>query len=214
MDSTAFFKLTYGLYVVSTEWDKKDYGCVVNTVAQVTSEPAKLSVAINKNGATAQAILQSGKFAAVVLTESADMNLIGAFGFRTSTEKDKFADFKNEKDQNGIRYLTEHTAARYSCKVEQTIDVGSHILFIGEVQEAENLGSEPVMTYAYYHSVVKGKTPKNAPSFQPAKPAQEPKNEGTRWQCKICGYIYEGEEIPDGYTCPICGAGKDQFEKV
>lgn len=213
MNQTAFYKLTYGLYIISTKLGEKDYGCVVNTLAQVTASPAKMSVAINKEGATAKAIQKSGKFVGTVLTETADMNLIGAFGFRTSEEYDKFGAFDTALDPNGIKYVTEHTAAYFSCDVCQTIDLGSHILFIGEVVEADNLLAEPVMTYAYYHSVIKGKTPPKAPSYQALAPAAEVAKP-SQWQCKICGYIYEGDTLPEDYVCPVCGAPASEFERV
>ena len=183
MDIQAFFKLSYGLYVVSARSGEKKYGCIVNTLQQVTAEPPMLSVAVNKNSVTAKAILDSGRFCGTVLT-----------------------------DENNIPYLTEHAAARYSCEVAGTLDLGTHILIIGKVTEAEILSDEPVMTYDYYHRVVKGGTPPTAPSYKgniSHKPAQK-----AQWRCKICGYIYEGDPLPADFVCPICGQGADKFEKV
>ena len=212
MDIQAFFKLSYGLYVVSARKKKKKYGCIVNTLQQVTAEPPMLSVAVNKNSVTAKAILDSGRFCGTVLTETADMNLIGTFGFKNSEAVDKFAAFSTKEDENNIPYLTEHAAARYSCEVAGTLDLGTHILIIGKVTEAEILSDEPVMTYDYYHRVVKGGTPPTAPSYKgniSHKPAQK-----AQWRCKICGYIYEGDPLPADFVCPICGQGADKFEKV
>lgn len=212
MDIQAFFKLSYGLYVVSARSGEKKYGCIVNTLQQVTAEPPMLSVAVNKNSVTAKAILDSGRFCGTVLTETADMNLIGTFGFKNSEAVDKFASFSTKEDENNIPYLTEHAAARYSCEVAGTLDLGTHILIIGKVTAAEILSDEPVMTYDYYHRVVKGGTPPTAPSYKgniSHKPAQK-----AQWRCKICGYIYEGDPLPADFVCPICGQGADKFEKV
>ena len=212
MDIQAFFKLSYGLYVVSARSGEKKYGCIVNTLQQVTAEPPMLSVAVNKNSVTAKAILDSGRFCGTVLTETADLHLIGTFGFKNSEAVDKFAAFSTKEDENNIPYLTEHAAARYSCEVAGTLDLGTHILIIGKVTEAEILSDEPVMTYDYYHRVVKGGTPPTAPSYKgniSHKPAQK-----VQWRCKICGYIYEGDPLPADFVCPICGQGADKFEKV
>ena len=212
MDIQAFFKLSYGLYVVSARSGEKKYGCIVNTLQQVTAEPPMLSVAVNKNSVTAKAILDSGLFCVTVLTKTADLHLIGTFGFKNSEAVDKFAAFSTKEDENNIPYLTEHAAARYSCEVAGTLDLGTHILIIGKVTEAEILSDEPVMTYDYYHRVVKGGTPPTAPSYKgniSHKPAQK-----AQWRCKICGYIYEGDPLPADFVCPICGQGADKFEKV
>ena len=212
MDIQAFFKLSYGLYVVSARSGEKKYGCIVNTLQQVTAEPPMLSVAVNKNSVTAKAILDSGRFCGTVLTETADLHLIGTFGFKNSEAVDKFAAFSTKEDENNIPYLTEHAAARYSCEVAGTLDLGTHILIIGKVTEAEILSDEPVMTYDYYHRVVKGGTPPTAPSYKgniSHKPAQK-----AQWRCKICGYIDEGDPLPADFVCPICGQGADKFEKV
>ena len=120
MDLQAFFKLSYGLYVISARSGEKNYGCVVNTLQQVTAEPPMLSVAVNKNSVTAKAILDSGRFCGTVLTETADLQLIGTFGFKNSEAVDKFASFSTRSDGYQIPYLVEHTAARYSCKVRNT----------------------------------------------------------------------------------------------
>lgn len=214
MDMQAFFKLSYGLYVISARWEEKDYGCVVNTLQQVTAEPPMLSVAVNKNSVTAKAILSSGHFCGVALTEKADLTLIGAFGFQNSEAVDKFAPFATDRDKNGVRYLTEKVAARYSCAVTDTLDLGTHLLIVGRVEEAKILGDDPVMTYDYYHRVVKGGTPPTAPSYKGEAKADPAPGKSGRWRCKICGYIYEGESLPADFICPICKRPADQFEKI
>lgn len=215
MDLTAFYKMTYGLYILSSSAQGKDAGCIVNTVTQVTAEPPKLAVAVNKQNTTAKIIQESGVFAAVPLTQEAGMDLIGVFGFRSSETEDKFAGFHFKRDEAGVPYVTDCAAARFSAKVEQTVDLGTHLLFIGEVTEAEKLLPEEPMSYAYYHSVVKGGTPKTAPSYKgeaeevPVAPATS----GERWRCTVCGYIHEGP-LPEGFTCPLCGVGVESFEKL
>jgi flavin reductase (DIM6/NTAB) family NADH-FMN oxidoreductase RutF len=166
MDTKAFYKMTYGLYIVSTSFEGKDSGCVVNTLAQVTSEPPKVSVTINKNNFTKQEIEKSQRFAAVALTEDADIKLIGAFGFKSSRDTDKFSGFKSERDSLGMPYIAQNAAARFSCKVVDKLDLGSHVMLIAEVEDAETLCEQEPLTYAYYQNVKKGTTPRNAPSYQ------------------------------------------------
>lgn len=165
MDTRAFYKMSYGLYIISTTFDGKNCGCVVNTLEQVTSTPAKVAVAINKDNYTAKILMKSKVFAGVVLTEQADMNLIGEFGFKTSEKVDKFQKFATEVDINGVPYITQSVAARISAKVIDTLDIGTHILFVGEVVDAEVLANDEVMTYSYYHKVKKGTTPPKASSY-------------------------------------------------
>lgn len=215
IDLTAFFKLTYGLYIVSSFAGEQKSGCVVNTVTQVTAEPPKLAVTVSKDNFTCSLIQQSGLFTATALTQDADMNLIGAFGFRSGRDEDKFSGFPTTLDKNGVPYVTSYAAAVFSCRVEKQVDLGTHILFIGDVTEAKKLIEGELLTYGYYHAVKKGGTPKNAPSYKgdlsekPEAPAEK-----TTWRCKICGYIVEAEELPPDYTCPICRQPVSAFEKV
>ena len=166
MDKKAFYKLTYGLYIVSTKDGDKDCGCVVNTLAQVTSEPPRMAVAINKNNLTEQLIEKSGFFTAVALTQDADIRLIGNFGFKSGRDTDKFASYPFARDENGIAYVTQTVAARYSLKLVDKLDLGTHMMLIGDVLDAEVLSGAEPLTYAYYQMVKKGTTPKNAPSYQ------------------------------------------------
>ena len=199
MDLTAFYKLTYGLYIVSSNAEGLDAGCIVNTVTQVTAEPPKVSVAVNKDNTTAKVIQKAGAFAVTALTQSADSKLIGTFGFRSSQEEDKFQNFHTERDQAGMPYVTDWAAARFSCKVIQTVDLGTHWLFIGEATEAEKLLPEEPMTYTYYQNNVKPK----------------PDTEGKKgFVCKVCGYVYEGDELPDDFICPLCKHGAADFEPI
>ncbi|MBO4352820.1 MAG: flavin reductase [Eggerthellaceae bacterium] len=227
INTKAFRSMSYGLYIISTKQDNKPVGCVVNTFQQVTSKPARVSVAVNKENYTAGAILESGRFEATVLAESASMELIGRFGFKSSADIDKFADTPHELDPAGIPYVTEAAVAHVGAHVIDSIDVGTHYLIVGEVDFAEVLSDESPMTYAYYHQVKGGKTPPKASSYEPkdgeggttepeapAAAAEEPTGPRYGWRCMICGYVVEMDELPDDFTCPMCGMGRDMFERI
>lgn len=207
MNETALFKLSYGLYIISSNFKGKDAGCVVNTLHQVTASPIQLSVAVNKNNYTKQVIEASGKFNAVALTQDVPMDTIKRFGFQSSKDHEKYEGIASKRDIQNIPYLTEHTAAYYTCKVVHQLDIGTHVIFIGEVVDCDVISQEEVMTYAYYHKVKNGTTPKNASSYQA-------KTEKKGWRCTICGYIYEGDPLPEDYICPVCGAPAAVFEKI
>ena len=221
IDKSAFNALSYGLYLITSREGERKVGCVANTFQQVTATPPRVSVALNKENATTQAVRETGRFAATVLGQGATMDLIGAFGFRSSREFDKFATCAHELDAAEIPYVTSQGVARFSVRVEQVIDVGTHLLFVGEVEEAACLADAEPMTYAYYHTVLRGKTPPKASSYQgDAAPAEaapaEPAAERWGWQCTLCGYIEEGypDGLPEDYACPICGVGREMFERV
>lgn len=218
MDTKAFRSLSYGMYLISSGDAEGRAGCIVNTFAQVTSKPARASVAVNKENATADVIRRTGRFSASVLGESAPMELIGRFGFRSSADFDKFGPTVHAVDIFGLPTVTEHAVACFTVKVAETIDAGSHWLFLGEVEDAHVLRDEAPMTYAYYHLVKGGKTPPKASSYIPdeapgkadadRKPAEAtatdpgieagssadpdgkpaPKPGTTTWRCQLCGY--------------------------
>ncbi|WP_144743767.1 flavin reductase family protein [Enorma burkinafasonensis] len=166
MDLTAFFKMSYGLYVVSAEADGRRAGCVVNTAVQVTAEPPRVSVAVNKENVTAGVIAAAGAFTVTVIDKTADMPYIGNFGFRSSDTYDKFEKYGCETSTVGSPYSPEHVCALLACRLIDTVDVGTHYLFIGEVADAQVLSDEEPLTYGYYHAVLKGKTPPKASSYQ------------------------------------------------
>ena len=228
IDRKAFRSLSSGLYLITSRLGDRKMGCVVNTFLQVASEPPTVTVALNKDNATTQAVLESGRYAATVLAQDAPFELIGAFGFHTSTDTDKFADCDYAVDDAQIPYVTAHGLARFSVKVTETIDVGTHYLFVGTVEESEVLASGEPLTYAYYHAVKGGKTPPKAASYNPEDAAEDaaptPAEPATSdasakrigWRCMICGYVEEGypDGLPEDYQCPICGAPRDMFERV
>ncbi len=166
MNEKALYQVTYGLYIVSAEADGESSGCVVNTLTQVTAEPVKMCVTVSKENFTCKLIQQAGCFAAVALDQRADLPYIGRFGFRSGRDMDKFQDIPAARDEAGMPYPLTAVCARYSCKVIDTVDLDTHIMFIGEVREAEIISEEEPLTYSYYRNVIKGGTPKNAPSYQ------------------------------------------------
>lgn len=222
IDKQAFHSLSYGMYVIGARFDDKDYGCVANTFAQVTSSPLQVSVALNKENATTAAVRQAGRFTASCLSEQADMQLIGTFGFHTSTELDKFAQHASARDEAGMPYVAEQCCAWFSAKVVSELDLGTHVLFVGEVQECAKIADAgSPMTYAFYHQVKGGKTPPKASSYlgdeQPtAAPAESNGTEQPKiaWHCTICGHMEYVDELPDDFVCPVCGVGKEFFERV
>ena len=166
MDLSAFFKMSYGLYVVSAEADGQRAGCVINTAVQVTSQPPRVSVAVNKENVTAGVIEAAGAFTVTAIDKTADMPYIGNFGFRSSDTYDKFEKYGCEASAVGSPYSPEHVCALLACRLVDTVDVGTHLLFIGEVVDAQVLSDEEPLTYSYYHAVLKGKTPPKASSYQ------------------------------------------------
>ena len=165
MDVTAMFTMSYGLYVVSATDGTDKAACLINTATQVTAEPVRLTVAVNKDNFTAGVIQRAGAFTVTVVDKTADMPYIGNFGFRTSENFDKFEKYGCEQSAVGSPYSPEHVCAVMSCKLVDTVDVGTHYIFVGEVEDAEKIGSEEPMTYTYYHTVLKGKTPPKASSY-------------------------------------------------
>lgn len=203
MNKKAMYKLTYGLFVLISGRDGKDSGCIINTAGQVTSEPNRISIAVNKANFTHDLVKDSGKFNLSILSEKASFDTFRHFGFQSGREVDKFAGYTDcERSQNGLYYVTAGTNAYISATVEQAIDLGSHTLFIAAVDDMEVLSDEPSASYAYYQSSIKPK---------PEKPASGGK---TVWRCSVCGYIYEGEELPADFTCPLCKHPASDFEKV
>lgn len=203
MNYDALYNINCGLFVLTACSEGKQNGCIINTVMQATAEPVvKISVIVNKSTYTSDMIVKTGEFNISCIDESADFNLFKAFGFSSGRDTNKFESFDGfAKAANGINYITKSTNAYLCAKVTETVDVGSHYLFIAEVTEAEVLSEIPSASYSYYHKNIKP-APDKAPS------------EKTRWVCKICGYVYEGDTIPDGYLCPICNHPASDFEKI
>lgn len=207
MQTNALFNFTYGLFVISSKFQEKTNGCIINTATQVTSTPKQIAVTISKNNFTTTLIQKSGLFVVSILTQDATMDLIANFGFQSGVEIDKFASFQTQNTDCGIPYLTEKSNGMLACKVTNTLDLGSHILFVGEVSEDKVICDQPSMTYAYYQTVIKGTTPKNAPSFKETTPK-------TGFKCTICGHIHPDDCLPENFICPICKKDASYFEKI
>ena len=207
IEKEAMFKLTYGLFVLSVNDGIKDNGCIVNTVSMLTDNPKRITVYVNKLNYTEQMIRKSGKFNVSVLTESAPFDIFKQFGFSSGRDVYKFAGKSYPRTSNGLYYIPEHTNAVISAKVTDMLDYGTHTLFVAEVTEARVLSSEPSVTYEYYFAHIKPK-----PGAAPAGEKKDPKKH--RWVCKICGYVYEGESLPEDYICPLCKHGAEDFEQL
>ena len=203
LDPNALFTLSYGLYVLTAREGDRDLGCIVNTVTQLTENPTRIAVSVNKQNFTNEVIQRTGVFNVSVLTEAATMDLFRHFGFQSGRDVDKFAGRTDPTSENGLRYIDGPANALISGKVEQAIDCGTHMLYIALVTEARKLSDAPSMTYAYYFANVK-------PKPQP-KPAEKPRR---GFVCRICGYFYEGDELPPDFICPLCKHGAADFEPV
>lgn len=203
MDKRAMYQLSYGLFVLTTAFEGKDNGCITNTGIQVTSEPNRISIAVNKANFTQELLQKSGRFNLSVLSEAASFDIFRHFGFQSGRDTDKFDGYPDcKRTANGIYVVTAGTNAYLSATVEQAIDLGTHTLFIAAVDDMEVLSQEPSATYAYYQSGIK------------PKPAQKASSGKTAWRCTVCGYIYEGEELPPDFTCPLCKHPASDFEKI
>ena len=198
MDKAALFKLSYGLFVLTARQGTKDNGCIINTAQQLTSTPNRISITVNKDNLTHDMVLATGEFNISVLTEEAVFWIFQHYGFQSGRDVDKFENLPVARTANGIRYVEGCTNAVISGKVVQTVDCGTHTLFIADVVDAQVLDTTPSVTYQYY--------------FDHIKPKPEPASTG-KWVCKICGYVYEGETLPPDFICPWCKHGAEDFEK-
>ena len=205
MDKKAMYKLSYGLFVLTAKEGEKDNGCIINTAIQAASTPNQISICVNKANYTHDMIMHTGAFTVSVISQKAGFDLFKHFGFQSGKDVDKFADFTAcKRGENGIFYITEGTNAFISVKVEKKEDLGSHTMFVGEITDMEVLADDASVTYEYYLNNIKPK-PEAVGKTADGK---------TVWRCKICGYEYVGEELPDDFICPICKHPASDFEKV
>ena len=201
MDPAAFFKLSYGLFVLTAREGEKDNGCIINTAQLLTDTPKRITIAVNKQNLTHDMILRTGVFNVSVLTEKVPFKVFQHFGFQSGRDTDKFAGWQGPRSANGLCYLPEYTNALLSGRVISTADYGTHTLFVAEVTEARILSEEPSVTYSYY--------------FQHIKPKPQPQAEKKKgFVCKICGYVYEGDTLPEDFVCPLCKHGAADFEPL
>ena len=205
MAKNAMYNLTYGLFVLTAQKDGKHNGCIINTAGQVTTDPNQITIAVNKANYTHDLVLETKKFTVSIISQQASFDLFKRFGFQTGREVDKFAGFDGWKDAlNGTRYITEGTNAYISAWVTQAIDLGTHTLFIASVTDSNALNDVPSTTYEYYLNHIK-------PKPQAVGVTEEGK---VIWRCRICGYEYEGDPIPDDFICPLCKHPASDFERV
>jgi flavin reductase (DIM6/NTAB) family NADH-FMN oxidoreductase RutF/rubredoxin len=238
MNPEAFHKISYGLYIVSSQDGPNINGHISNTVFQVTADPPKFIVASHKDNLTTKYINKSKVFSISVLDQETTLEFMGPWGFKSGTEIDKFRLTNYNDGKTGCPIVTDHTIAYIECQVVDQIDTGTHILFVGIVVDADILDDKATpLTYAYYHNVIKGLSPEHSPTFDPELKAEHlghisdihaPK-EKQRYQCVVCGFIYDPEEgdpdggiapgtafedIPEDWYCPVCGVSKKDFYPI
>lgn len=205
MGNKAMYKLTYGLFILTAKDGDKDNGCIINTAIQAASSPNQMSICVNKENYTHDMIVKTGEFNVSVISQEAQFDLFKHFGFQSGRDVDKFKDFSDcKRGANGIYYITKGTNAYMSVKVSQTVDLGSHTMFIGEITDMEVLSEAASASYEYYQNNIKPK-PQAVGTTEDGQ---------TVWRCVICGYEYVGEELPEDFICPICKHPASDFEKV
>lgn len=225
MDTKAFRTITYGLYIVTSRKGDKMNGQTADTVFQVTSSPRTIAISINRENLTHEYISDSGVFAVSILAKDAPLSLVGTFGFKSGRDTDKFSNVNFKLGETKAPIILDNTLAYLEAKVIDRVELSTHTLFIGEAVAAEVIKKGEPMTYAYYHQIKGGTTPKTAPTYI----EEEKKMESMpKYRCEVCGYVYDPEkgdpdgdippgtpfeDLPDDWICPICGAGKGDFVK-
>ncbi|WP_192902830.1 rubredoxin [Pelotomaculum propionicicum] len=226
LNPKALYNISYGLYIITSKKGDSLNGQIANTAFQISNDPPTIAVSINKNNLTHEYIKDSKFFAVSVIAQDAPLSLIGQFGFKSGREIDKFQGINKKLTPNGVPYIDENTLAYIEAKVVYEFDAGTHTVFVGQITEADVLGEGAPMTYAYYQQVKKGSVPPSAPTFN--KKEEEKKTSSGKYVCSVCGYVYDPavgdpdsgiapgtpfEDLPDDWVCPVCGAGKKDFEK-
>lgn len=233
MNIETFFKITYGLYIVSSGSDEKKTAHISNTVYQVTAEPAQIAICTHKDNLTTEYIKKNNTFAATIIKQEVDLEFIGKYGFKSGRDFDKFDDTNYKIGKTGAPIVLDNAIGYMECEVVQTVDVGTHILFVGKVLDAQIIDkSLTPLTYTYYRNEIKGLSPKNAPTFvNKDKLSQLEEKQEAKAEihiCSVCGYRYNSDEgdkstgikegtsfddLPEDWQCPICGVGKEFFRK-
>lgn len=198
MDKKVMRNISYGLFILTAKDGDKLNGCVINTLQQVTTSPNRATIAVSKENYTHDMIIETGQFNVSILSEKAGFDTFKHFGFQSGREIDKFDDYPMELSENGIPYITKGANGFISCSVIQSIDLGSHTLFIADVTDGKVLSDDPSTTYEYYHKHIK----------------EAPDAKASGWVCKICGYVYSGDVLPEDYICPLCKHPASDFEKL
>lgn len=230
IDIHSFFTLSYGLYIVTSGDKNSANGFIANSAFQVTAEPSVIAISCNKDNLTHSFLSSSRKFALSVLSRDASAGIITDFGYKSGKDFDKLSGKKVIYGETGVPIVTEHCVSWIECKIIDTHDIGTHVMFFGEVVASGMLNdTTPCMTYDYYRNVIKGAAPKNAPTYvDKALLEKKPENEtsGKEYKCNVCGYIYneaDGDptqgippgtpfsQLPDDWVCPLCRTGKEDF---
>lgn len=198
MNNNVMFKISYGLYILTAEDGDKANGCVINTLQQVTTVPNRISITVNKENFTHDMIAATGKFNISILSERACFDTFKHFGFQSGRDIDKFDGYPHETAANGIPYIMDGANSFLSGEVISLTDLGTHTMFIADVTDGEILSDDNSLTYDYYHKHIK----------------ETPQQNKKGWVCKICGYVYEGDELPPDFVCPLCKHGAADFERL
>ncbi len=202
MNKKAMYSLSYGLFVLTTTLGERSQGCIINTAMQVTTTPNRITVTVNKQNLTHDVLMHTKAFNVSVLSEEADFSIFRHFGFQSGRDVDKLANYPYVATAaNGMPYITKGTNAYISGKVIDMVDLGTHTMFIADVTDGDVLSDAASVTYAYYQSNIKPK---------PEAKTEEKKG----YRCRICGYVHEGEDLPEDIICPICKHGASDFEKI
>jgi len=200
MDQKALYNLSYGMYLLTTREEGKDYGCIINTAVQVARDPDRIAISVQNDNKTCEVLKRTELFNLSAVTADAPFDLFRQFGMQSARDVEKFRGYPGiDRAPNTLPILSQYGNMYLSVYVTDTVDLGSHTLFIGELLDGQVLNGKPSCTYAHYHAEIKPK-PKKAETKQ--------------WECRICGYVYEGEEVPDDYKCPLCQHGKEDFVPV
>jgi len=219
-------RLSYGLYVVTSHCDGKLNGQISDALMQVTAFPPRVAVSINKDELTHEYISKSAVFAVSILSRSADMPFIGLFGFKSGRDVDKLSQIRHKIGRTGCPLVTENAVAAFEAEVRATLDLDTHTLFVADVVAGEVIEEARILTYRYYTDEMKGKVPKNSPSYHGGAPPAVTVSHVARYVCDICGYVYDPqlgdpdngvapgtafEDLPEDWVCPVCGAGREAF---
>lgn len=200
MNAKALYNLTYGLFILTANENEKDNGCIVNTVTQVTSSPNRITVAVNKDNYTCGMISRTGIFNVSVLTKNSKFDTYKHWGFQSGADTDKCKSIAYKRANNGVVYITDECNAYICAKVVSATDLGTHILFLADVIDAEILSDDESVTYGYYQKNI--------------KPVPKVENSKNGFVCTVCGYIYEGDTLPDDYICPLCKHPASDFKPL
>lgn len=217
MKDEVLFSLSYGMYAIGVKDEQKISACIVNTVFQVTNNPNRIAVSMSHDNYSYDCIMKTGMFTVSVLSEDTSGAVIGALGFSSGQNTDKLANVRHKVLAEGLPVITENCCCWLLCKVTDRLETPTHTVFIAEVTAGSDKSVGTPMTYDYYHKVIKGKAPKNAPTYQ----AKQPVGDGDStesWICTVCGYVYNDpdvpfEDLPDDWVCPICGMPKSAFKR-